>query len=85
MSARLLRTGDPVTIVCNGTRTAGFVLMASSNGVSVMLGFEGMIDGHVCRMPVLMDEDGSYHAIVTGTKVVIQGEQDGNTPHDRTH
>lgn len=41
------------------------VLMASASGGSLMLQFEGIVDGHVGMMPLLR-EDGQYRSIMTG-------------------
>jgi hypothetical protein len=70
--AKNLRKGDEVQIRCTGKSITGTVLMASSNGKSLMLGFEAIIDGHVGMMPVLQDDDGTYHSIVTGIQVELR-------------
>lgn len=59
-------------IECDGQRVAGQVLLASRNGRSLMLKFESFLDGHVGMMPVLRDEDGRYHSIVTGREVKLR-------------
>ncbi|CAJ5555246.1 Uncharacterised protein [Burkholderia pseudomallei] len=66
-----LRTGEPVRIKCEGKSLAGTVILASSNGRSLLLAFEGILAGHVCRMPVLRDEDGRYQSIVSGDFVEV--------------
>lgn len=66
-----LRSGDPVRIKCEGKSIAGTVILASSNGKSLLLAFEGILAGHVCRMPVLRDEDGRYQSIVSGDFVEV--------------
>ena len=68
----VFRTGDEVSIVCEGRTVPGEVLLASSNGVSIMLGFEAMIDGHVGMMPVIRGTDGGYYSIVTGVEVELK-------------
>jgi hypothetical protein len=65
------RIGDAVTIECDGIAIPGEVKFASPNGVSLMLGFEAIIDGHVGSMPVLQGEDGSFTSIMTGTPVFL--------------
>jgi hypothetical protein len=67
-----MRTGDAVTIECDGRTIPGTVILASPNGVSLMLGFEAVLDGHLGMMPVLRDDDGSYASIMTGIKVTLR-------------
>jgi hypothetical protein len=67
-----IRTGDEVLIECAGVEIAGTVLLASTNEKSLMLGFEAILDGHVGTMPVLRNDDGSYHSIVTGALVKVR-------------
>lgn len=64
-------TGDNVLIECDGRAVAGHVVFASSNGKSLMLGFEALLDGHVGMMPVLRDDDGVYRSILNGVVVKI--------------
>lgn len=66
---KLFGIGDAVQIECDGWNVPGAVTFASPNGVSLMLSFEAVLDGHVGMMPVLRNEDGSYTAIMTGKRV----------------
>lgn len=73
----VLRTGDAVFIQCAGAHVPGTVLLASSNGKSLMLAFDGLLDGHLGMMPVLMNEHGEYHALATDAVVkVTRGNDD---------
>lgn len=65
-------TGEPVRIECQGVRTTGVILMASSNGKSLMLSFDAMLDGHAGMMPVSLDDDGNFYSIFTGTKIKVE-------------
>ena len=67
-----LKTGDAVLIDCAGKKIAGTVLLASSNGKSLMLEFEAILDGHVGMMPVSRDDGGAYYSIVTGKPVTLK-------------
>ena len=69
-----LKTGDAVSITCNGRAVPGSILFASSNGKSLMLEFEAIIEGHVGMMPVLLGDDGRYASIVTGIAVDLKRE-----------
>lgn len=69
--AKILRTGDAVQIACDGRRLPGTVILASPNGVSLMLGFEAILDGHLGMMPVLRGDDGTYRSIMTGIPVKL--------------
>jgi hypothetical protein len=60
---RHFRTGDAVQIEHDGRWIPGNVVMASGNGRSLMLSFDGIIDGHVAMMPVLLDDDGVYRTL----------------------
>lgn len=68
---KLYGIGDAVLIECDGLSVPGEVVFASPNGVSLMVRFDAILDGHVGQMPVLMNEDGSYTAIMTGTPVSL--------------
>jgi hypothetical protein len=66
-----MKTGDRVTIICQGCTVVGEVLLASSNGKSIMLGFEAILADHVGTMPVLLDYDGVYRSLVNSVEVVL--------------
>lgn len=66
------RIGDEVLIEYDRQTEQGFVIHASTNGRSLMLAFDAIIDGHVGMMPVLRETDGRYHSIVTGTEVKLE-------------
>lgn len=65
-----MKTGDTVTIICQGESYRAQIILASPNEVSLMLSFEAIIDGHVGMMPVLK-EDGVYRSIMTGTEIEV--------------
>lgn len=66
------RIGQDVTIECNGRTVAGEVVFASSNGKSLMLGFDAMLEGHIGMMPVLRNDDGLYTSILNGVAVKLR-------------
>lgn len=68
-----MKTGDRVTIRYPGAMfpIVGVVQLASPNGRSLMLAFEGILDGHVGQLPLLAGEDGVYRSIITNTPVDI--------------
>jgi hypothetical protein len=47
-------------------------MMASANGLSLMIGFDAMLGGHVGMMPVTMRDGVSGFSIIDGTEVVIK-------------
>jgi hypothetical protein len=57
------KTGDQVTIVYHEIMISGLVELASPNHKSLVLSFNGIIEGHVGTMPVLWDGSG-YRAII---------------------
>jgi hypothetical protein len=65
-------TGQKVQIECDGRTLPGSVVFASSNGKSLMLGFDAMLAGHLGMMPVLRDDDGIYHSIMTDVSVTLK-------------
>lgn len=65
-----MKKGDLVWIGCDDRSVEGWVLLASENGASLMLGFEAILGGHVGMMPVLL-QDGVYRSIVTGEAVAV--------------
>ena len=66
------KTGDAVEISHNGRTVEGTVILASSNGLSLMLQFEAMLGGHVGMMPVTMTDGENGFSIIDGTEVVIR-------------
>jgi hypothetical protein len=66
-----LRTGESVLIEYEGRTLPGSVMLASGNGRSLMLAFDGLLGGHAGMMPVLQDEHGAYSALMTGAEVKV--------------
>lgn len=62
--------GDFVTIECEGRTCTGMVLLASANGRSIMVGYEGILAGFVGAMPISQQDDGTYTAL-TGAPVTL--------------
>jgi hypothetical protein len=69
------RTGDRVRIKCEERTIDGEIVFASGNGKSLMLGFDALLAGHVGMMPVLREDDGRYHSIMSGVEVEIKPEE----------
>lgn len=67
-----LKTGDKVEIRHAGTTVEGLIVLASTNGKSLMLSFDAILDGHVGMMPVLQEDDGTYLSIITGKEVLLR-------------
>lgn len=62
--------GDRVWIECDGRTVAGMVMLASENGKSLMLGFDGVLGGeHAGWCPVLRCDDGVYRSIINSAEV----------------
>ena len=67
------KKGDLIEITCDGRTVEGVILMASSNSISLMIGFEAILHGHLGKMPVLMSDDlTSGQSIIDGTEVFIR-------------
>lgn len=73
-----MKTGDDVVIECQGWTIPGTVTLASPNGVSLILSFEAILDGHVGMMPVLLNDDGEYRSIMTGVLVKLKYQPKGD-------
>ena len=65
------KTGDEVMITCRDRTVPGVVMFGSSNGKSLMLAFEAILDGHVGMMPVSVHDDGSVEAVMTGSLILL--------------
>lgn len=65
------RRMDRVQITCNGQSVTGLVMLASENSKSLMLGFDGMLDGHLGMLPVLMGNDGEYYSLMSGNLITV--------------
>jgi hypothetical protein len=65
-----MKTGDLVLIGCDDRSVEGWVILASENSESLMLGFEAILGGHAGMMPVLL-QDGVYRSIITGEAVAV--------------
>lgn len=72
MSGEKYARGDRVWIECGGLTIAGIVILASENGKSLMLGFDGVLDGkHAGMCPVLRCDDGVYRSIINSVEVCL--------------
>jgi hypothetical protein len=63
--------GDIAKVQCGDDEVEAEVVLASSNGRSLMLAFEGSLGRHHGAMPVLADEAGQYHSIITQQPVTL--------------
>jgi hypothetical protein len=66
------KRGDFVQLECKGQTVKAMVYLASSNGKSLMLGFDAMVDGHVGMMPIFLDDGGVYRSIVNDVEVKLK-------------
>jgi hypothetical protein len=66
------KTGDRLTIKYADDAVSGVVDLASTNGRSLFLTFEGFVAGHHGAMPVMwVEEDDAFKSIVTDTVVEL--------------
>ena len=73
MIAINLISGKEVKASCsNATARRGEIVMTSKNGVSLMIGFNGTIGGHLNYMPVMYHGKGIYRSIVDGTEARVK-------------
>jgi len=70
MSEAALKAGDVVTVRCNSKSMRAMVMLASENGHSLMLAFDGLFHGYVAMMPVLWVGE-CYRDLVTDTAMEV--------------
>lgn len=76
------QAGDRVRITCAGQTIEGDVALASNNGRSLMLTFNGVLGKkHAYAMPVLDLDDAGFRSILTDEPVTITKRED--TTHDQ--
>jgi len=75
-----LSRGEFVELTYCGQTIAAMVMLASTNGRSLVLGFDGAL--HVegggmfaGSMPLLQDDDGIYRDLVVGSPAIIEPRQ----------
>jgi hypothetical protein len=66
-----MRKGELVCLTCEGRSVPAEIVLISPNGKSLILVFDAMLDGHVGTMPIFLDDDGTYRALMTGTPLRI--------------
>ena len=67
-----MKPGQQVEIEFYDQRKPGKVVLASDNGISLMLEFDGLLGGHVNHMPVLLGLDGKYRSVMSDQPVTIR-------------
>jgi hypothetical protein len=68
----LWKEGQGILLECDGGNWLAEIVMASKNGVSLMIGFKGTIHGHLNYMPVTYHGKGIYRSIVDGTEARVR-------------
>ena len=63
-----MNKGD--TVIINGSIPAAVVLVTSQHG-SMLLSFDGIVDGHVGMMPVMRSKIG-YISLVNGKRFTVE-------------
>lgn len=67
-----LQRGEFVTLTYLGQTRPGFVALASLNGWSVIVMFDGMLGGYAGTMPLAWAvEGGEYHDLICGHPVGV--------------
>lgn len=66
-----LSAGDWVQVIFAGRTVDAVILLASDNGVSLMLYFDALLGGYLGQMPVLW-EDGEYRDLLLKQPVEIK-------------
>lgn len=69
----VFQRGDFVEISAAGDSIKGMVTLASPNGKSLMVMFDGMIDGHLTAMPLSYDDASEgFISLLSGTPVALR-------------
>lgn len=66
-----MKRGDFVWIERGPMRMKAMVVLASGNGVSLMVMFDGMFCGYVGSMPLLKHDDGVYYDLMEERPVKV--------------
>ena len=67
-----MKKGDAIMVSGMGRTLPGFVELASANGLSLLVTFDGGIGGHM-GCAALLWEDGAYRSVVDGTVMTVTG------------
>jgi hypothetical protein len=70
-----LRRGDFITITAAGRSCRAMVTLASANGRSLIVMYDGIVGGFVGAMPVYQRDDGTWIAI-DATPIAITRQVD---------
>jgi len=69
---KVWKTGERMVLRVGTKTVIGYVRLASPNGVSLFLEFEGMLAGHLGGMPVIwVPEDGRFETLLGGSPVYL--------------
>lgn len=72
----IYRKGQLVKLTAGEHTVTAEIMAASTNGKSLFLRFEAILNGHVGCIPLVQDDDGpGYHSIITGEPVTIEAIQ----------
>lgn len=67
-----MKKGDRVTATYEGRSIEALVILASSNGRSLIIAWDdGMLGGHVGMMPILQDASGEYSSVIEGKPITL--------------
>jgi hypothetical protein len=71
-----MKRGDVVQLTdpATGVTLDGWIALASPGGASLMVLFDGLIDGCAGSLPLLRADDGRYHNVMTGRAIEVRGE-----------
>jgi hypothetical protein len=74
---RMFRRGDFVWVEQGGSQMKAMVTIASKNGRSLVVMFDGMFAGYVNMMPLLADEQGEYRDLISHSVVTVKKVEGG--------
>jgi hypothetical protein len=83
----MFNDGDEIFVTSNGKTLPGRIMLITTNQVSAMLEFDGMIGSHAGYMGVTLHgkELGIYTSIIDGTQVTMRLKTAENTEERETN
>jgi hypothetical protein len=67
----VFHTGELARLTADGRTVDAVIMLASTNGLSLMVEFDTILSGHVGAMPLLYKDD-HFVSVVTGEPVILE-------------
>lgn len=67
-----MKAGDRVILKCEGSSVEAIVVLASSNGKSVVFSFDAILAGHIGMMPATMHDATEGETMVGSHPITVE-------------